>query len=187
MRLVWLRLFVTFVLGGMAAAAVAGCASQSTGAEEAPLAAKGDAAQAAATAAPSAVTADGGAAEAGATMLARSEAGEPVIVFKRGGGLAGRSDEWLIYADGTVQAADGTRKTVAPEEVAALLAGLEARGFFELQAAYGRDSQCADCYQYELTVVHDGQKKTVTTVDSAPDAPPELGLAIQQIQALVGG
>jgi hypothetical protein len=112
---------------------------------------------------------------------------EPVIVFKRGGGLAGRSDEWMIFADGTVQAADGTRRAVAPAEVPALLMGLESLGFFEMQAAYGQDSACADCYQYEITVAHDGQKKTVITIDAAADAPPALGQVIEQIQKVIGG
>lgn len=120
------------------------------------------------------------------TAPPRGEAGEPVIVFRRGGGLAGRSDEWMIYADGTVVSAEGSRQAVAPAEVEALLAGLDGLGFFEMQEAYGQESQCADCYRYEITAVHNGQKKTVTTIDAASDAPPELAQVIDQIQKVLG-
>jgi hypothetical protein len=192
MRRLSSKLVCAAMLGCLAAVALAACApgvatEAARAAEALADATEGAVGRTAATEAGPEVSVEGAAAEAAATAPARGEAGEPVIVFRRGGGLAGRSDEWLIYADGTVQAADGTAQAVAPEAVSALLTGLEALGFFEMEAAYGRDSQCADCYQYEITVVHNGQKKTVATLDAAADAPAVLGQMIAQIQQLIGG
>jgi hypothetical protein len=108
-----------------------------------------------------------------------------VIVFKRSGGIAGVSEEWRIYADGQVASGEAASRPVVASRVASLVSEIERLGFFEMSAAYGRDSQCADCFQYEITVVSGGRTKTVTTVDAARDAPPELQQVIDEINALL--
>ncbi len=119
------------------------------------------------------------------------EAPVPVIAFARGGGLAGASEAWTIYADGAIAFADGpeaaaqTVGRVTAEQVAALVTGLDGLGFFQMQDVYGANDNCADCFQYTVTVTNGGVTKTVTTHDAASDAPPELGQALTLIQALL--
>ena len=116
---------------------------------------------------------------------ARQASTEPVIVFKRGGGFAGVSEEWTVYADGRVIPAGGAVHTLPAETVSTLLAGIEALGFFEMNDAYGRGGVCNDCFLYEISVTHAGQTKTVNTRDAAPDAPPELGQVLDKITVLL--
>jgi hypothetical protein len=71
--------------------------------------------------------------------------------------------------------------------VSQLVRTIEVLGFFKLQDAYGQSSECADCFQYELTVNAGGRSKTVTTVDAAPDNPPELMQILESVHALVRG
>jgi hypothetical protein len=178
----------TLIMAILAGLILAACAPAGSPVESTVAAVIEDVAeQGAGTEAGPQVTEVAGEADLAATAPGHAEGAGPVIVFKRGGGLTGESQEWLIYADGTVQSADGTQRAVAPAEVSALLAGLEGLGFFEMQDAYGVDSQCADCFRYEITVTHDGQKKTVTTIDAAGDAPAELGQVLDQIQKVIAG
>jgi hypothetical protein len=179
-----MRTLIVLVLAGLI---LAGCAPGDPALESTlPVLEQDEAAGPAATAAAPQVTQAPGTAVLEATAPGRTEAAKPVVIFSRGGGIAGVSDMWTIYADGTVVSADGTREAVAPAEVEALLAGLEGLGFFEMQDAYGRDNQCADCFQYSITVVRDGVEKTVTTIDAASDAPQELGQAIELIRKVLG-
>ena len=121
----------------------------------------------------------------------RDEPATEVVVFTRGGGLTGETQTWTIYTDGTVKLADDTGNAaqaltgVTAEQVGFLLTGLEALKFFDLNDTYGANDQCADCYQYSLTVTSNGRTKTVTTHDAASDAPPELAQALELIQGLL--
>lgn len=122
----------------------------------------------------------------GETALPGGTAGsEPVIILKRGGGLAGVSDQWTIYADGRIVAGDQTEQQVTPDQVSLLLAGIEALGFFDLEDSYGRGSTCNDCFTYELTVRSGQQVKTVTAVDGAADTPADLLQIVEMITGLV--
>jgi hypothetical protein len=115
----------------------------------------------------------------------------PVVMFARGGGLAGLSEQWAIYADGTVTRADAPEGAavvtghVTAEAVSALVTGLDGLGFFQMQSAYGENDQCADCFQYTISVTRDGMTKTVTTHDAASDAPPEMAQVLALIEGLV--
>jgi glucose/arabinose dehydrogenase len=111
---------------------------------------------------------------------------QAVIVFKRGGGFAGVDEEWTIKVDGTVESKDGKVASVAPEQVAAVLAEVKAMGFFDMAEAYGQKDTCNDCFTYEVTVTMGGQTKTVSTHDAAKDAPAELGQILNAIMTLVG-
>ncbi len=125
-----------------------------------------------------------------ATPAGRGD-GQAVVVFARGGGLAGVSEAWTIFADGTITLADGPEAAalevgrVTAEQVSALVTGLDGLGFFQMQAAYGANDNCADCFQYTVTVTNGGVTKTVITQDAASDAPPELAQALDLIQALL--
>jgi hypothetical protein len=123
-----------------------------------------------------------------ATSGGRSPA---AVVFERGGGLDGSSEKWTIFTDGTITRDDGTGAgvqsvgSVTIEQVTALVTGLDSLGFFQLQEAYGANDNCADCYQYSVTVTNGNQTKTVTTHDAASDAPAELNQALEMIRALL--
>ncbi|MCC7361355.1 MAG: hypothetical protein IT317_17850 [Anaerolineales bacterium] len=121
----------------------------------------------------------------------RDQAATEAVVFTRGGGITGQAQTWTIYTDGTIKLAAGDGAAaqaltgVTAEQVSALLAGLDALGFFDLSDAYGADDPCADCYHYSLTVTSTGRAKTVTTHDAARDAPPELEQALGLVKALL--
>ena len=110
---------------------------------------------------------------------------EPVIVLRRGGGLIGVSDEWLIYADGLVESKDGPPGSVPAGDVADLLNSIVALGFFNLNDDYTANTQCNDCFLYEISVTAGGQTKTVTTIDSVPEGPRALTRVIDQINQLL--
>ena len=122
-----------------------------------------------------------------ATEPAQVNDAEPVIIFERSGGIAGRHDLFRIYADGRVEstAAGKTAVTqnVPPELVAAVVTHMVDAGFFSLADEYLPKSNCCDLFTYKLSVVHDGVAKTVTTMDSV-QLPPALALAIKEVSAL---
>ena len=110
-----------------------------------------------------------------------------VIVLDRSGGFAGVSEHWEIFADGLIRSGDGAEFRESPDEVEDLLADIEERGFFEMEAVYGRGSTCNDCFQYVLTVRSGGREKTVMAVEGAPDTPPELLEIFAKITFVVVG
>jgi hypothetical protein len=124
-----------------------------------------------------------------ATQVSASEAelDGAAIVFHRTGGVAGVDEEWKIYPDGRVVASEGEQRAIEAGQVATLLQAIEALGFFEMKDSYGQLSQCNDCFTYKLTVSSGGKVKSVTTIDNASDAPPELGQVLEQINTLLTG
>ena len=111
--------------------------------------------------------------------------GEAVLIFERGGGIAGIHEVWTVYTDGTTESAEGAGQPVAPAEVEALMAAADRLGFWEMDEAYGTNDTCADCFTYNLTLKWEGRTKTVTTVDAASDAPPELNELLSAVSQLV--
>jgi hypothetical protein len=116
---------------------------------------------------------------------------EAAIVFEKGGGITGSQEKWTIFADGSItredapDAAPVIMGSVTAEQVSGLLAGLDGLGFFQLQERYGADDNCADCFQYTVTVTKGGVTKSVSTHDAASDAPPEVEQALALIQTLL--
>ncbi len=112
------------------------------------------------------------------------------VAFARSGGIDGAQRKRTIFSDGTIMLAESPDFSalevgrVTAAQVSGLLAGLDGLGFFQFQDRYEND-QCADCYQYVVSVTSGGVTKTVTTVDSAQDAPAELGQALALIQAIL--
>jgi len=104
-----------------------------------------------------------------------------VIVLRRSGGFAGLDEEWTLYDDGTVTAKDGRQWQTSPEEVSTLLEGLEALGFFELEAAPSPVIPCCDRFSYELTAVAGERVHTAATYDGATDTPAGLWQAIEVV------
>jgi hypothetical protein len=128
-----------------------------------------------------------GCAPAGSTLTpgGAQDGGQAVIVFERGGGIAGIHEVWTVYADGATASAEGAGQAVAAAEVEAVMAEADRLGFWEMEAAYGANDQCADCFTYNLTLTWEGRTKTVTTMDAASDAPPELSELLTAVSQLV--
>jgi hypothetical protein len=124
-------------------------------------------------------------ADVAATLGAPLDTTQPVIVFSRSGGVAGITEAWSIYADGSMLAADGTQHTLTPAEVQTLATEASRLNFFGLADHYGATDNCADCMLYSLTFTVDGQTKTVTTIDAASDAPAELTELLTQVTQVV--
>jgi hypothetical protein len=91
----------------------------------------------------------------------------------------------MVYADGTVATEAGALQPVAVADVEAMVSEAERLGFWEMAEAYGTNDSCADCFQYSLTLTWKGETKTVTTLDAASDAPPELGELLTAVNALI--
>ena len=102
-----------------------------------------------------------------------SKSGGAVIIYERSGGFAGISEMWTIFPDGRVVSADGEEFTVPADEVAALLAAIEALGFFDMNNPSGLPSTCADCFVHQITV-NSGERMNSITIQgriSDPEDP----------------
>jgi hypothetical protein len=110
---------------------------------------------------------------------------DAVIVYQRSGGLAGRTEEWTIYADGRVVSGDGRTGQLSPQEVANLVRQIEAAGFGGWRDTYGSPAACCDRFTYNLTVRLAGQTKMVTTIDAASEEPATLRTILGQVTQLV--
>jgi hypothetical protein len=115
------------------------------------------------------------------------ELGGAVIVFHRSGGIAGVDEKWEIHPDGRVFSAKGEQGAIEADQVTTLLEAIEALGFFEMKDSYGLPSQCKDCFTYTVTVSSGDKVKSITTIDNASDAPPELGQVLEKINTLLTG
>ena len=103
-----------------------------------------------------------------------------IIVYRRDGGFAGKSEKWTIYPTGRIVAGDGTEWQVPPEQVAPLFKLAEVPGFEGLNARYAPAGACNDCYTHTLTILGQGEPKTVTFVDGA-----DLPASLQQMMSEV--
>jgi hypothetical protein len=108
-----------------------------------------------------------------------------VIIFHRGGGFAGVNEQWTIYRDGRITANDGREWQITADQVEQLLIDIEALGFFELNDTYMPLDTCCDRFTYEVTVHKDNKANTVTTIDAAPNVPPELQQIITEINRVL--
>lgn len=113
-----------------------------------------------------------------------------VIEFRRSGGFAGVDEAWTIYSNGRITSSNQGNtndyaEQVPPEKVEALLGEIEALGFFEMTGNYIPLDTCCDRFTYEV-IVHAGEKShRVSTIDAAPEAPPELWQVIEAIRTFM--
>lgn len=117
--------------------------------------------------------------------------GNPLIVFRRSGGLMGISESWVVYEDGQVAYQEETKGESAAgkieaQELAALLALMEEKGFFSFADSYIPQNICCDRFSYGIAVFKDGQSKSVTTMDGA-EAPEGLWAIIGELNGLLAG
>jgi hypothetical protein len=111
--------------------------------------------------------------------------GEAMIIYRRSGGFAGVDEQWTIYPDGRITANDGGEWQVTVAQVEQLLRDIEALGFFDLDSRYMPFDTCCDRFTYEITVRSGDRVHTVTTIDAAPNTPPELQQVIAEISRLL--
>ena len=100
---------------------------------------------------------------------------EGSITYQRSGGIAGTDDTWTIDPQGKVthQGSDSVGQLTG-EEIAALTSAMRAAHFTTLADSYVGTNPCCDRFTYTITLVVNGQSKTVRTIDASPTAPPEL-------------
>jgi hypothetical protein len=111
---------------------------------------------------------------------------DPAIIFKRSGGIAGLEDEWIIYADGTVEGGLAAEGSLSTEQITQILADAEANGFFDLKDEYIDKNHCCDFFNYEVTLnLPDGRSHTDITAEQTPGMPPFLAQLIQELNDLV--
>jgi len=115
----------------------------------------------------------------------RIPTGEPVIVFKRSGGLAGISEEWRFYEDGLVTSLTGLIWQLDPQEVSQQVEELKAWGFFELESEYFPENTCCDRYLYSIIVKQDEQEHRVDTMDGLEEMPHSLWIVLQSMNTFI--
>lgn len=117
--------------------------------------------------------------------------GNPLIIFRRSGGLMGVSESWVIYEDGQVAYQEKIKEESATgqieaQELAGLLGLIEETGFFSFSDSYMPQNICCDRFSYEIAIFEDSQSKTVTTIDGAV-APEGLWSIIGELNRLLAG
>jgi galactofuranose transport system permease protein len=96
------------------------------------------------------------------------------IVYERNGGPNCVDELFAIYPDGRITGTNGKtdiEKQITIPDYELLLAGLVDNGWFTDELYDTWHTPCRQCYGYYLTVIKDGQVKTVKGVDGGTDAP----------------
>lgn len=108
-----------------------------------------------------------------------------VITYERSGGIAGISERWLIYSDGSIVSAEGRGGQVSAEKVKALLARIETAGFFTWQESYQPANPCCDRMTQVLTVTLGGKTHRVQVLDGTEGVPEALFPLLDEVNALI--
>ena len=116
-----------------------------------------------------------------ATPTPDSRSSGAAITLDRSGGIAGISERWTIYGDGTVIGPAGEEARVPAGDVKQLLADIEAAGFFEWPPRPRSLQSCADCFTYSLTVEYEGKANRIMLVDGETGAPEEAWTILERI------
>jgi ribose/xylose/arabinose/galactoside ABC-type transport system permease subunit len=97
-----------------------------------------------------------------------------IIIYERNGGPNCVDELFAIHPDGYISGNNGTsdiEKQISIADVELLLAGIINYGWFTDELYDTWHTPCGQCYGYYLTVIKDGQQKTVEGVDGGTDAP----------------
>ena len=120
-----------------------------------------------------------------ATPTPESRSSGAAITLDRSGGIAGISEHWTIYLDGTVIGPDGEEARVPAGEVNQLLADIDAAGFFEWPPRPRSLQSCADCFTYSITVEFQGKINRVTLVDGERGALEEAWTLLERVLGIL--
>jgi len=110
-----------------------------------------------------------------------------VIAYERNGGSTCLDELYGIFPDGRITGDDGGQqieKQVSPEEVEQLLIDIRDKGWFTDEMYTTSHTPCGQCYSYYLTVLHEGQVKTVQAVDGGTDAPANYWQVVSRINGV---
>jgi hypothetical protein len=107
-----------------------------------------------------------------------------VITYQREGGVAGITQEWVIYPDGKIIAPGGQEMKVPPHEVIALLAKAAEIESSSLKESYVPDDACCDQFIYTIIVKVGDQDTTIRTSDGA-EQPDQLTSLLTSIEDLL--
>ena len=97
-----------------------------------------------------------------------------VLTYEKNGGPNCIDVLYVIYSDGRIVGDNGTTKIdkqITPEEVQALLAGINDLGWYTDEMYDTWHARCGQCFGYYITLTYNGQTKTVKGVDGGTDAP----------------
>lgn len=112
-----------------------------------------------------------------------------VIVYNRTAGPHCIDELFAVYADGRVVGNDGEKSVegnVSVDEVNRALAVIsDEYGWFSEKMYSTYHNPCRQCFAHYLTIVHDGQEKTVTAVDGGVDMQPEYGYTLSIIRPIL--
>jgi ribose/xylose/arabinose/galactoside ABC-type transport system permease subunit len=111
-----------------------------------------------------------------------------ILAYERNGGPTCIDELYAIYPDGRVVGDNGTKvieKQLTTEDVAALLTAINDRGWFTENMYDTWHTPCGQCFGYYLTVVHNGQEKTVKAVDGGTDAPADYWQVVSRLNGVI--
>jgi ribose/xylose/arabinose/galactoside ABC-type transport system permease subunit len=97
-----------------------------------------------------------------------------VLTYEKNGGPNCIDVLYVIYSDGRIVGDDGTKKIekqITPDEVQAILKGINDLGWFTDEMYDTWHARCGQCYGYYITISYNDQVKTVKGVDGGTDAP----------------
>lgn len=100
-----------------------------------------------------------------------------ILQYQRVGGIGGFDETWTIDASGRVihtGRGAGTDRQLTPDQLAQLIGAIRAAQAAGLNTSYVPANTCCDRFMHTLTLSLDGDTRTVTTLDAAPDEPPAL-------------
>lgn len=122
-----------------------------------------------------------------ASTAQSSPSNQVIATLQRSGGIAGKTETFVVQGNGTVSVGLASRQAEGGAEAAADLANrLAATGIYDVAPGkYMPENTCCDRYTYDLTLVKDGQKYHYVTMDGTENAPPALLETISLIQQYV--
>ena len=107
-----------------------------------------------------------------------------VITYQREGGVAGITQEWIIYPDGQIIGPGGKEMKAPPKEVIALLAKAAEIESSSLKESYVPENACCDQFIYTVIVKVGNQETKVRTSDGA-EQPEQLTSLLTGIEDLL--
>jgi ribose/xylose/arabinose/galactoside ABC-type transport system permease subunit len=112
-----------------------------------------------------------------------------VIAYQRAGGTRCVDELYAVYPDGRVVANNGTQVVegqVDPKEVQRILKTIsDDYGWFTEKMYSTYHNPCGTCYTHLLTLLYDGQEKSVTAVDGGVDMQAEYGYTLSLIRPIL--